>query len=286
MQNLILISAAFAASATASLLPRQGSSQQDPSDYLDYVCMPTNSSGYPDFNAPCIAVQAITAECIYGAAGLSVIMASGSDNGAEIDEDTPMLSNSTQRNCVCQSQFFNALSGCNNCYKAHGAPSGLDGYVDQSFIASASSSYCAVTNTPTAGLADVLYGYATGSVASSLQSVASTASQTSTFSDPLGNNTAVSAYFTPSVTGSAFWVVAQATQTASNSTGSSSGSVSGQIVATSAPASSAAGTSSRVSGSASGASASASTTAGSGAGKQELAAVVGALALMAGVVAL
>ncbi|TKA79505.1 hypothetical protein B0A55_02447 [Friedmanniomyces simplex] len=303
MQHLTLLTLGLAAASSASLLARQiqcsdptsDNCLQQESDYLQQVCMPTNSTGDPDFNAPCNQVQAITVECIYGSTGLSSLTSSGASSNSGYGSDglggsPARLSNSTQRECVCESQFFGILAGCNDCYNAHGgAQDGVLGTVAPSFYASASSSYCAVTNTPTVGFDDVLYGFATGSVGSSVASAASTASASS-FSDPVGNKTAVSYYFTPSVTGSSAWIVAQATESVSNSTASGSGSASGsassqsasvatsngQIVATAGAASK---TSGSATGTASGASGTASTTGSSGAGKQEAAAVAGVIAL-------
>ncbi|KAK3113404.1 hypothetical protein LTR53_009338 [Teratosphaeriaceae sp. CCFEE 6253] len=314
MQHLILIALGLAASTTsASLLKRQLSCsdpsssdcQDQESTYLEQVCLPSNATGYPDFNAPCVQTQLITIECMYGAAGLNSFLGTDSISATDDSEDTPTLSNSTQRDCVCESQYFAALTGCDDCYRAHGALQGVDGadYINAGYIASISSSYCAVTNTPTVGLADMLYGIATGSLASSVDSVASTASA-STFSDPIGNQTAVSYYYTPSVTGSAAWFVAQATSSAganSTSDGSASGSGSasssseslvtsnGQIVATAGAATTtgtaASGTASGASGTAAGASDTASTPPGSMAGRQEAAAIAGVIAL-AGFVAM
>lgn len=292
MHCSIALAVALASSTSAlNIFPRQNrASDFAISNYLTEVCLPTNASGSPDLNAPCAAVQLITAECVYGAAGLQQI-AGGTDpeSSYRFEGDASTLDNSTQRTCVCESQFYNQLVGCNDCYKAHGAPpSGINGYLSEDFLHSASSSYCAVTNTPTAGFADVLYAYATGSYASSIVAAASTASSTSSFSDRLGNRTAVSLYFTPSVTGSAAWVVAEATESASTGSTSGSGSVislsmstmtsDGQIVATAD-----ATQTGSPSGTASGASGTASTT-NNAAGKQEVAAICGVV-VMAGFVA-
>ncbi|KAK5118901.1 hypothetical protein LTR62_000112 [Meristemomyces frigidus] len=299
---LTLALAATTTTTTASLLPRQPEAnctdpssyecQQSQTNYLVSVCLPDNSTGFPDLNAPCNQVSAITAQCVYGAAGLGVFTGDSSAyTSLDNEQDIPMLSNDTQRACVCESQFFSALQGCNDCYKAHGGS--IDGSgpgtgaLDPVFLASASSSYCAVSNTPTVGFADVLYGYATGNFASAMAT--EMASVTSVFSDPAGNQTAVSVYFTPSVTGSGAWVVAQATETAGSNNGTTAASGSsnsgpslatsnGQIVATQAAASSTAGRSGG--GTASGSGAAASTTAGNGAGKQEAAALAGVLVLV------
>ncbi|KAK5706492.1 hypothetical protein LTR97_001481 [Elasticomyces elasticus] len=288
MQHLTLLTLGLAAASSASSMKRQLQCSTDPTsddcqmqeaDYIQHVCNPVNATGYPDFNAPCNQIQAITLQCMYGPAGLSALQGDVSDASYGSDDEDNSVetqSNSTQQECICQSQWFNIAAGCNDCYNAHGA-SGSDNIVGDlapSLFASVSSSYCAVTNTPTMGFDEVLYGLATGSVASSLASVASTASP-STFSDPIGNQTAVSYYYTPSITGSAAWVLAQATSSATSAGGSESGSETasssgssettsvatsnGQIVATAAAQTS----SGSATGTASGASGTASTTSAS-----------------------
>lgn len=293
MQYLALLS--LSALASASLLKRQVQCADPNSEacsdrqemYLAEVCTPSNASGYPDFDAPCNAVQRITAACMYGAAGLGLLTGGTSDSTATGEEDPPELSNSTQRTCICESQFFDQTNGCEDCYKGHGF--GQDGDVTgPDVFSSLSSQYCAVTYTPTVGIADFLDAYA--ATAQSTQSTAASNSTGFTLSDPIGNKTAVSYYFTPSVTGSAAYLVAEATDSASTS-GSVSGSGSGSAMSTSMHTSngqivqtasvSEAGS---ASGSASGSAATASTTK-SGAGKQEAAAVAGVIAF-AGFVAL
>ncbi|KAK3618015.1 hypothetical protein LTR56_024925 [Elasticomyces elasticus] len=288
MQHLTLLTLGLAAASSASSMKRQLQCSTDPTsddcqmqeaDYIQHVCNPANATGYPDFNAPCNQIQAITLQCMYGPAGLSALQGDVSDASYGSDDEDNSVetqSNSTQQECICQSQWFNIAAGCNDCYNAHGASGGdnIVGDLAPSLFASLSSSYCAVTNTPTMGFDEVLYGLATGSVASSLASVASTASP-STFSDPIGNQTAVSYYYTPSITGSAAWVLAQATSSATSAGGSESGSETasssgssettsvatsnGQIVATAAAQTS----SGSATGTASGASGTASTTSAS-----------------------
>jgi len=242
--------------------------------------MPYNSSGYPDLTVPCNAVLAIELECTYGSAGLD-LLTNGSDDAYD---DTPTLSNSTQRDCVCESLFFSQFEACADCHTAHGASDAFEesDYSSPSAVSSLSSSYCAVTNTPTLALSDVLFNLATATASS--QSGAAASNATSSFHDPIGNKTAVSYYYTPSVTGNAVYIVAQATNNA-NSTISSSASGSsssaslhtsnGQIV----PTASVSATESS-GGTASGSAATASTT-DNGAGKREAAVLSGVIALAA-----
>lgn len=138
-----------------------------------------------------------------------------------------MQSNSTQRLCVCQSQFWSLLNGCLACYVAHGAgPNNGLGSVSKSSLSSLSSAYCAASATPSQGLFEVVYSLApTNAVAPSA---------TSSYSDPMGSKTEVSYYYTPSVTGTAAWMVAQATGM-SMASFTTTNIMSGQIVPTAVP---------------------------------------------------
>lgn len=229
--------AAFALTNAQSL-----SSPSEFSDPTEEACNPNNSTGMPDFNAPCNAVTAVEYQCIYGPDYLTAALNAGpynrlrrrqsssDDDGSDDDDSLPMQSNSTQRTCICESQFFDQVKGCTACYTAHGAPSDVDeGLVDDKAIASLSSAYCAASATPTLGLADFLFQWADSYNAS--HPATATAS---TMSDPIGNKTAVSLYYTPSVTGTAAWIVAEATSGASSGMGTfaSENTVSGMIVAT------------------------------------------------------
>lgn len=74
-----------------------------------------------------------------------------------------------------------------------------------------SSSYCAAAATPTAGLEQVLKAYY-NDTAKSVMSAASAKASTSAFSDPLARSTAVSYYYTASVTGTAVFDIAGITK--------------------------------------------------------------------------
>jgi hypothetical protein len=226
----------LAAASGASSLKRQvrGCTTVDDCDsevaaYLDSMCSATNATGYPDRDVPCNQVEVISLECMWGANGLADW---NGENNVDHDptSNSAMFSNATQRDCVCQSDYFQLITACNNCYMAHGGPAPVA--ID---VASASSSYCAITNSPTLRLGDWLDSLTSQFSSSSINF--------NTFSDPIGNNTAVSKYYTPSITGSAAWIVAEATVTPSSGEATASASYStslatsgGQIVATAAQA--------------------------------------------------
>ncbi|KAK3686745.1 hypothetical protein LTR37_019495 [Vermiconidia calcicola] len=240
---------------SASLAKRQ----RDPNQYVSSICMPVNGTGDADYSAPCNVVQALQYQCIYG---------------VPLDESTNSRArpqaNSTQRLCACQSQMFDMLHGCLACYEEHGMPGGLG--VSDDVISTASSEYCAASATPSLGLAEYLFQFASDPEVSSLASSVRAAASTS-FTDPIGNQTAVSLYYTPQVTGSAALDVPDLTRGA---TATTTNVVDGQVVATASE------TSGGSTGSAAG-SASPSAAGEGGAGRLKVA--VGGVIGLAGIVA-
>lgn len=194
--------------------------------YLHDICYPGARIGRPDYNAPCNALLPITYQCGFGPDfDISQLNASHG-----LPEDAEEQSPVAQRDCACQSQFFNLMNGCLDCYTKHGASLSddpeLTGGADRDLVASASSSYCAASNTPTDDIAMVLYNVATAT------SDVPTTRPTASFSDPIGNMTAVSLYYTPSVRGTSAYVPAQPTAANGSVVYSSVNTVSGQIVPT------------------------------------------------------
>lgn len=237
--------------------------------------MPTNSTGGVDYNAPCNAYYAIYGQCSEGS---TAFWDQQIDQNGDGDSSSPQVSNATERTCICESQFWDQFAGCQACQKDHGAPEGF--WLPDDFVSSWSSGYCAATATPTLEFGDNLASI----IPTSLSSAANAVLNATVASDPISNKTAVSYYFTPSVTGSAAYIVAEATGSASSSMSVMTSN--GQIVATATGArtvgssSSASGT---ATGTASGASASST---GSGAGKKEAGAFAGVLGIAALVVLL
>lgn len=222
----------------------------DAYSYLYEICH-GSVYGPPNLALPCNAVQAINSECQFGPKiGLPYYLARYQGKQEfTVDGQTIEIvgnrfgdyeqSNLTQRDCICMSQYFDQSAACRECYAKHGSGKlSLNGYVvghssfeDARTAQEFSSSYCAATNTPTAGFAREVRsfslaqeptttnpwnGYATDipdAYESSLKEAASAAS-TKIFTDPLANKTDVSLYYTPSVTGSAGYMIAEATGTA------------------------------------------------------------------------
>lgn len=176
-------------------------------DYIQSVCAPTNASGSPNLDAPCNVINAISYQCIFGAAGLKAVMAGNQGSFHTPPSSHPAFSNVSQQACVCQSQFFDQAEGCAACRKAHGATDWVSGYFPPELIQDFSSSYCAIaTNAPSIGFALASF--------SAFASWAANQTQSQTpFSDPIGSSTAVSLYYTPKITGSAAWVLAEGVET-------------------------------------------------------------------------
>ena len=160
---------------------------------------------------PCHIADLIQYECLYGAEeGASIFQGlfSGTSPTAE------PRGKDQQRICICESQWFDQIVGCGRCEYLHGGGPNPLAYLGDSAVSSMSSSYCAVTATPTQGLVDYYSEWTKGSLAPPwLKSMISAAS--SRFKDPLSTGytmtssyglgstirTAVEYYFTPSVTG-------------------------------------------------------------------------------------
>lgn len=194
------------------------------------------------------------------------------------NSDGPALqSNETQRVCVCESQFWDQVSGCFACYKKHGSLV-LEGSIPDSVLSSASSTYCAASATASFGLADFLYSIAIGVIPTATAPATGTGTASVKYADPIGNKTEVSYYYTQAVTGTAAWSVVQPTGTSGSASYTTTNVQDGQIRPT-------ASTSATQSADASGTRSRNATESGNAAGRYEAAGMTGLLGL-AGLVAL
>ena len=216
--------ALFASLCTASLLSckKHPHSKFCEFDYLVSVCQPGFNSADVDLNAPCNVHDNLGMACEYGQK-INV-----GKTGLEFPKG-PMQSNSTQRLCICESQYFEAFHGCTDCIKAHGAGEVHGLALPSDIINSMSSAYCAATATPSLGLFDFQESFLAKPQFKSIFSLTSTAQTSEMFSDPLGNKTDVSLYYTGAATGSAALDIWRFTGTASPTT---TVVEKGQIVAT------------------------------------------------------
>jgi hypothetical protein len=192
-------------------------------EYLNSICLPGFQSKDIDLNAPCNMALYIGIECVYGS------KPNITKHGIE-DPRGPMVSNHTQQLCICESQYFESTIGCESCFNKHGGSSNAGIALPLNVISSLSSAYCAATATPI-GIDDFQNSYMQKPQFSTLfPSSSSGTSVTATFSDPLANSTAISLYYTATVTGSEALDVGVFTGTGTTTTLVSDG----QIVATAA----------------------------------------------------
>lgn len=282
MQHLFLLT--LAASTAHALLPKRqyqaqgsifdylGSVDDQNTLYLDNICIPHDpNTGLPDANAPCMASSAIFYQCVYGVDVFNMTDGSSerrrqvsdppsdgpSDDDDGDDDDLLEQTSSAQRTCICESQFFDQTAGCMDCYKAHGGVENVD-YIPLASFTALSSSYCAAGTTPTANFEHYYNAVMT-------EPSTSTSASATPIADPVGNKTAVSLYFTPSVSYPAAYSIAQPTVSTTGGKSTivsytSSNIVSGQIVPTAAVQSSGSSPGTSPSGSASGSGRSASGT--------------------------
>ena len=284
MRSLVLVSIFFAISSASVFNQNDKYCSTHPNDetcqaiYLTSVCEPRNSTGGLDYNAPCNIWSALMFECTYGNETLDLNETNAYTSFLDLGKPQ---SNSSQRLCTCESQFWDSYQGCKACYEAHGS----DNSQASNQVSSISSAYCAATATPTLGLIDFWVSWLEKPAKASILSSHSTRTKSSAFSDPIGNKTAVSLYYTPAVTGTAALDIAGLTDGATRST---TNILNGQIVPTTSVTTTRAGTrkvkpTTNGKGPAAAGSSSSSSTSGSGARHTDaaIAGVIGLVGLVA-----
>jgi hypothetical protein len=223
MLTLRLIATGLTVASASKIAERQQSDSSD--DAYENICQPTNSTGYPDFNAPCNSWSRTQQLCVYGEQIRAIVDGPGLNNYNMVDESMKQHSFGYQRDCICQSQLFDQMRGCMACNDALGGDS--QSVIASSAIESFSSAYCAVSATPTRG-----YVAAINSV------LAKVAEETdvpiSSSSPPIssGSKIDVSLYYTPSATGASAWDVGL--PTGESATFSNLHTSGGQIIPTAA----------------------------------------------------
>lgn len=172
---------------------------------LAEACYPGFSEQKIDFTAPCAALQVIQAQCVWGPeAGEWIKKVLGRPVGTDgpefISEDWEQQPLDVQRACYCSSQHADMVLGCGACFASHGVEL-ADMVV---YLATANATavdefekmYCAADVEPTQdnmiAAFDVLLGQ-------DYDYTKPRPTASATASDSLGNATAVSLYFTASV---------------------------------------------------------------------------------------
>jgi hypothetical protein len=191
MNSLTLLALAFAGANAAGLNKRQYLSEGEA--YLSDVCRPVSETGDQDWSAPCNAVISIQYTCMFGTAGGELLRTANPGTDYEEPTEQPI---EAQRVCICESQFRDQMAGCMDCMKAHGGVEGRD-WFSSSLIDPAVEKYCDASTPASEGFADYLFNQVEGSDSTTDDST----TESTTFSDPIGNKTDVPLYFTPSVTG-------------------------------------------------------------------------------------
>jgi hypothetical protein len=178
--------------------------------YLNEVCAPPTSNTSLDLTFPCNQNNVLYNECVFGRTFAEVWNTTSGEWVKDLGEGWTQQSIGNQRLCACESQFFPTLVGCTECWQAHG--SNVEAF-NATAASSISSSYCAASATPTVGLEKVMAAFYNGSAADALSGGDAKATYSvSAFSDPLKGSTAVSYYYTPSVTGTAVFGIAGITK--------------------------------------------------------------------------
>jgi len=236
MNRLSVLALAFAGANASLLQKRQGYSSDSPSDFADYisnVCMASDESGKSDMNLPCNQIISIQYQCI-GGAKLGDSWRNASSNNEDIeddeDEEQAMLPYEAQRVCICQSQHNDLLKGCADCSKAHGGISPEDSVTDDQ-IKQVMDKYCDANTPATDSYANVI-SQALVFMAPNWEDISSPNKTSTTYSDPIGDSTDVSLYFTPSITGTPAYIPALPTGSVANMTYTSSSTSGGLIVPT------------------------------------------------------
>ncbi|KAM0715163.1 hypothetical protein Q7P37_009628 [Cladosporium fusiforme] len=205
------VASAHALSPASNILKRQS---DEASDKADEICQPKNSTGSPDFDAPCNVFIALQTQCMYGPVAADYVSLSEYDDAWDDAANWTAQPPETQRDCICQSQLFDQLSGCQKCYEHH--DSNLFEYApsfvgkDRGFADVVEEKYCAASMTPSIGWAQYIFE------AANSMSASGSDSHTATRSAVTATETDVSRYFTASVPGSSAYLISQPSPTGSS----------------------------------------------------------------------
>lgn len=181
------------------------------------ICFLRNATGYSDFNAPCNILKAIQGQCTYGPRALEFLNLPLDREEDEYpnfnDPEWAELSPEAQRICYCQSQFTDAMLGCQACHAAQYGPevdltAGLKGYDSyQDLAEDVMSQYCDVDFKPEKSFAE-FYDEATEDAIDDDEqpgSSPSTSNATASATSSINTSTDVSLYYTMQVTGTSLY---------------------------------------------------------------------------------
>ncbi|MCJ1430729.1 hypothetical protein MMC27_000079 [Xylographa pallens] len=152
--------------------------------YITELCLPANSTNYPDLSAPCNVLQYVTYyNCSYGYTNLTKIV----EDGLNWFYNPEEVSATLQQACYCDETYWEYVAGCNACYNLHCSSADNCTGVPEQYLSAESSSYC--SSPATVAFDEFLVSF-TPSPTVNTYAPTSTA----------GNRTDVNLYFTPSAT--------------------------------------------------------------------------------------
>lgn len=156
-------------------------------EHLLEACEPFNATGHRSLDTPCGLEASIQMQCLYQ---------TSPQNASLPDYEfpfrkSPLASNVTQRDCLCQTHIFDAIKGCSACNKAYGGRLGF-GWEEEESYDDARSAYCIASSTPTLNFADFMRSALETGHTKTVQET-----RCSVTSAP--SMTAASDYYTPSV---------------------------------------------------------------------------------------
>lgn len=185
-------------------LPVESPEQVAEEKRLAEACYPGFSEQKIDWTAPCPAVQVIQAECVWGPEAREWMQKTlgrpADSDGPFIPDDWEQQPLDVQRACYCSSQHADMVLGCGACFESHGVElADMASYLATSnatAVQEFEKMYCAADVEPTQdnkfAAFDVLLGQ-------DYDYTKPRPTASATASDSLGNATAVSLYFTASV---------------------------------------------------------------------------------------
>jgi hypothetical protein len=202
-----------------SASPNDGDSSEYGDEQLYAACFPGIFNNQTDWTAPCPAMQAIEGQCTWGPDALDavkrVIASQGSDRGT-IDETWEMQPPELMRACICSSQYVDMLLGCGACLAGYGLRQSSVrrlGFTSNATIMSEwSKLYCDASKTPNEDSFSDAYEIISGEAEDS-DDASDSSSRSSIATASISKATAVSIYFTPSV--SSAYIVALPTASSS-----------------------------------------------------------------------
>ena len=173
------------------------------SRHLYSICAPNGTANNPDLpnlNYACNVAIVLSILCKTGDISSFLPARIG---GTTDSPPAPVPNAEEQQQYLCASSFFDQMYGCASCLSHHGRGTVLAAYLSEDDLQSMKTAYCHSSD-PKAGFSEFWKDWTEGKHAPENIKSALSLAATSSFIDPWGiTKTAVSLYYTPSVTGTA-----------------------------------------------------------------------------------